>query len=95
MTNEQATKIRSCFANGVEFKEQIGISDEYQSLAEVMDKAIKKQIKQKVIGNLHSVPQYRCPNCNLAIKMFMKDPAHPYCCWCGQALDWSDEDDTK
>jgi len=90
MTEEQATKIRSCFANGVEFKEEMGITEEYQQLAEAMDTAIKKQIKRKVVGDLHSVPHYRCPNCNLAIKMFIKDSAYPHCHWCGQALDWSD-----
>ena len=93
MTNEQAVKIRSCFANGVEFKEQIGICDEYQELAEVMNEAIKKQIPQKPIKNeeqdFRFVTKYVCPACGNRIT---GTGVATYCYHCGQALDWSDEE---
>ena len=91
MTEQQASKILSCFANGVDFRENhMGIPDEYQELAELMDEAIRKQIVKKIeIWN----GQCACPNCN---KLFgslsqLKTLIYwemPHCKFCGQALDW-------
>jgi ribosomal protein S27E len=49
---------------------------------------IEKSIRKKPIGDLHSVPHYRCPNCNRAIVLYKDDPKHLHCHWCGQALNW-------
>lgn len=50
--------------------------------------AIRKRIPQKPHGDLHSVPHYRCPNCQSSVKTFCDSPRLPYCSFCGQALDW-------
>lgn len=50
----------------------------------------KKQSK-KPIGDLHSVPHYRCPTCNNAIVVYKFGYKYPNCKWCGQAIDWSKE----
>ena len=47
-----------------------------------------KLIPKKPIGDLHSVPHYRCPNCNNAVALYRYDYKYPNCKWCGQALDW-------
>ena len=53
--------------------------------------ALEKQIPKKPT-HLESVPHYRCPRCNDAVKLYEESPTHTikYCTWCGQALDWSD-----
>ena len=48
----------------------------------------KRDFVKKPIGDLHSVPHYRCPNCNGAVVMYCDDPRYPCCQWCGQRLDW-------
>ena len=55
-------------------------------------KALEKQIPMKPIGDLHSVPHYRCPACNSAVVLYEDSPKHPCCQWCGQKLDWEDAD---
>ena len=59
---------------------------------EVILDALEKQILKKPIGDLNSVPHYRCPNCNKAIVVYEEDYRFPNCRWCGQAIDWSDEE---
>ena len=46
------------------------------------------RIAKKPIGDLHSVPHYRCPNCNKAVQVYKFDYKYPHCKWCGQKLDW-------
>lgn len=43
---------------------------------------------KKPIGDLDSVPHYRCPSCFGSVVMYEKDPHYPCCQWCGQKLDW-------
>lgn len=52
--------------------------------------AIKKQMPEKPIGDLHSVPHYRCPNCHRSVVLYESDHKFPCCQWCGKKLDWSD-----
>ncbi len=57
----------------------------------LMDKAYlinQKDVPKKPIGDLNSVPHYRCPNCNNAIVVYEFDYKYPNCKWCGQAIDW-------
>lgn len=55
-------------------------------------KALVKQIPQKPLGDLHSVPHYRCPNCHRTAKLFKDSSVFLHCHWCGQALDWGNEE---
>lgn len=52
--------------------------------------ALGKQIPERAIGDLNSVPHYRCPVCRSGIKTYENSTVYPYCHYCGQALDWSD-----
>lgn len=104
MTKEQAIKIRSCFANGVEFKKLY--TEETNILADELNSAIKKQIPQKPLykqgtkykwidsvrehGRYHSVEKYSNRDaCPNCKKDVLKTP---YCEYCGQKLDWSSEE---
>ena len=53
-------------------------------------KILDKQIPKKPIGDLHSVPHFRCPVCKNGVKTYTDSAVYPYCHHCGQALDWSD-----
>ena len=50
-------------------------------------KAIDKQIPKKPIGDLHSVPHYRCPTCKCTVSMY-NTQYDSFCKYCGQAIDW-------
>lgn len=50
--------------------------------------ALEKQIPEKPIGDLHSVPHYRCPNCKCTVKLYEDSPVYPHCQYCGKALEW-------
>ena len=54
--------------------------------------ALERQIPKKPSGDYHSVPHYRCPECKCAVVMYENDSRHPFCKWCGQAIDWEDEE---
>lgn len=53
---------------------------------------IEKQIPKKPKGDFHSVPHHRCPTCNCAIRLYEKDNCDLFCKFCGQAIDWSDNE---
>lgn len=68
-------------------------------------KALEKQIPKKIIndanygivkatdlenGTVLTYSCYPCPNCR---KWIHNNKSHKYCCYCGQALDWSDAND--
>lgn len=50
-------------------------------------KAVDKQIPKKPIGDLHSVPHYRCPTCKCTVSMY-NTQYDSFCKYCGQAIDW-------
>lgn len=62
-------------------------------LGEVIS-ALEKQIPKKPIGDLGSVPHYRCPYCNRAVKLYKNDRGFDFCPDCGQKIDWSDDNDS-
>ena len=45
--------------------------------------------EMKPVGDLHSVPHFRCPNCRGAVLVFRMDKRRKRCRWCGQKLKWS------
>lgn len=61
------------------------------TLEEVRD-AVERQTAKKPKGDLHSVPHYRCPNCNNTVKLYQNSGKDEICKWCGQVIDWSEED---
>ena len=44
--------------------------------------------KVKPIGDLHSVPHYRCGSCKRAIVIYTNDDKPEICRWCGCLVDW-------
>lgn len=50
-------------------------------------------IKVKVIGDLHSVPHYRCGACKKAVQVFIDDHRPSQCPWCHAWLDWKTAND--
>ncbi len=63
-----------------------------------IEELFKKDTPQKavIVENEHSwgkwskmvVIEHHCPNCNEEVDSVMN-----YCCWCGQRLDWENEDE--
>ena len=53
-------------------------------------KALEKQIPKKPVGDLDSVPHYRCPNCQAGVVLYRDSTKFPCCQYCGQKLDWSE-----
>ena len=65
---------------------------EYRKLGtlEEVREAMEKQKKKKPNGDLHSVPHYRCPNCNSTVKLYQNSKKDEICKWCGQRIEWSE-----
>lgn len=57
----------------------------------VLEKLVERATAKKPIGDLHSVPHYRCPICHGGVKMYEDSIVYPFCHHCGQALDWTNE----
>lgn len=70
------------------------LHDKSANAIDVALKALEKQIPKKPIGDLGSVPHYRCPYCNRAVKLYKNDRGFDFCPDCGQKIDWSDDNDS-
>lgn len=64
------------------------------TLEEVRE-AVEKQEKKKPKGDLHSVPHYRCPNCNSTVKLYQNSKKDEICKWCGQRIEWSEVENER
>ena len=53
-------------------------------------KALEKQIPKKPVGDLNSVPHYRCATCGNGVKTYEDGTVYPYCHYCGQKLLWGE-----
>ena len=60
--------------------------EDIRILQELVDKATPKKPKRIIAWDKTNF--YYCHECNVDVYIGMK-----YCCECGQALDWSDEDE--
>lgn len=60
---------------------------DYAVAIEEAIKAVEKQIPKEPIGDLHSVPHYRCPTCKCTVSMY-NTQYDSFCKYCGQAIDW-------
>ena len=91
MTNQEAKAILEANAVPV-FPLQLPYRDWLDAL-EMAAEALEKQIPKKPIGDLHSVPHYRCSVCKGGVKMYETSYVYPICHHCGQAIDWSEDND--
>ena len=99
MTKKEAIeKIDDVLSSEYNYDETLGYqltSDDFEWLEQAkqsLEKQIPKKPIQKSIGGLKFPDTAFCPICDSAV---IKDEAdnyeQAYCCYCGQALDWSDE----
>lgn len=58
----------------------------------IVKSALIKRVQMKPIGDLHSVPHYRCPDCFGGVVIYEDSRKFPFCHHCGQALDWGEEE---
>lgn len=49
----------------------------------------------KPIGDLHSVPHYRCGRCFGAVVLFKNDAKPKVCKWCGEPIEWKNTKNRK
>ena len=84
MNAEKALQIikNEIYASGAEKAEAMRLIEE----------AVGKQVAQKPKGEYDSVPHFRCPCCNSTVVLYCDSAKHPHCKYCGQKLDWSDEE---
>lgn len=71
----------ACMLIHLQKYEQLGTLEEVRE-------AVEKQIPKKPKGDYNSVPHYRCPNCNRAVKLYSDSAKGKICRWCGQRIDW-------
>ncbi len=87
MNKKQAIKIRSSFANGLEYLYLD--TEEINMLADELNNAVEKQIPLKPLKNreqeIRYTSAYSCPNCDGG---FTGTGIANYCYHCGQKLDW-------
>lgn len=73
------------------------VLEHYKQLGtlEEVREAVEKQKKKKPKGDLHSVPHYRCPNCNSTVKLYQNSKKDEICKWCGQRIEWSEVENER
>ena len=55
--------------------------------------AVEKQRARKPILDKIYYQQYYCPNCqDMVSRKYKSVPKYNFCHWCGQAIDWSEEE---
>lgn len=96
-TLEDLIKLKERELSGVELAKiacNLNLLEKYKQLGtpEEIREAVEKQKAKKPKGDLHSVPHYRCPNCNSTVKLYQNSVKDEICRWCGQVIDWGEEE---
>lgn len=68
--------------------------DDYISLS-IHQTAVGKMIPKRPRGYFDSCPHYRCPSCGRSVKLYNDSEELPCCTYCGQRLDWSNDDELE
>ena len=94
-TLEDLKKLKERELSGVELAKiacNLNLLEKYKQLGtpEEIREAVEKQKAKKPKGDLHSVPHYRCPNCNRTVNLYQNSEKYEICRWCGQHIDWSE-----
>ena len=84
--------------NDVEFSEKYQGVQEYAEMLivckEALEKQIPKQPKYEDVDNIYSAIKRTCTACgDVCMVSRGAKPYEHYCRQCGQALDWSDDND--
>ena len=90
MTAIEAVDIIKTAIAEVEWNYPIDYAIAFKTAVEALEKQIPKKPKLLDSGEFYS-----CPSCDIVIRK--NEPSHgnidiPHCKWCGQALDWSDNE---
>ena len=96
LTKEECLNSLQCLIDMDETKEEILKSIYYlEILIDIYFELIEKPIPKKPIKYPSFASGYKCPNCesNIVLHGSHEICPTPCCSWCGQALDWSEEDD--
>ena len=91
MTIEEAVNVLKCIVIDTEDL-SAGVKRTQEKALDFTIKALEKQIPKKPT-EYDSVPHARCPQCTRGVRVYCDSAKVPFCQWCGQALDWSDNDD--
>lgn len=65
-----------------------GFDEQRKTALNLARDALYKRVPMKPVGDLHSVPHYRCKSCGSAVVVYENGGRYPHCQWCGQKLDW-------
>ena len=91
MTEQEAIKwVKNRLASGKTY-------DEAYQAGDMAIKALEKQIPKKPIEDNTSYSGYKCPACNDNIYQLRSHNIYktPNCIFCGQKLDWGNEDEKE
>lgn len=90
MTIQEILKnVNYCLETG--FTMYLSTKEDVQTVKNALEKQIPKKPIKKDIGKLKIPNTAFCPICdNPVIKDEADNYEQAYCCYCGQALDWSD-----
>jgi len=100
---EDLTKEAESHMTGNKIDDEIPIDD--KTALEMAIQALEKQVPKKIPAvktpchvkafdsDTETVYTYSCVNCPVCSKWIVANVNHKYCQYCGQALDWSDENE--
>lgn len=93
MTREKETEALNYITSQLKYG-YIDLSSHDEDELELVEQAINKQVPQKVIsyGYIYGYA-HRCPVCNHLVYEGAYGEQAKYCHECGQALDWSEDND--
>lgn len=77
--------------NTIKYLKSINEWGQNSSYIETAISALEKQMPKKPTM-YDSIPHARCPKCHCAVMIYCDDAKHPNCHWCGQAIDWGEEE---
>ena len=90
MTYEEALNMMA--KAEIRYYGEMTIADEIIELKNKCCEALEKQIPIKPINVRYHYTTFDCPNCKETIFTTEELNTHKYCLYCGQALDWSEEE---
>lgn len=86
-----AEKAENAMKTAISAMQELNEYKQFGTPEEVRE-AVEKRKAKKPKGDLHSVPHYRCPNCNSTVKLYQNSVKDEICRWCGQVIDWGEEE---
>ena len=95
----EATNRMLSHIDTIHWVEEINIGDkdlyeqDKKTIWELVEKATPKKLQYDYLN--HELVNYHCPNCGEAQGLKVNKRWRKFCPHCGQALDWSEEDESN